>query len=421
VAARRGRARQPPTIKQLNTDPRFFPYRYGQALWAYVGGRWGDRAVVDVYRTSLRIGFEEGIRRVLGVSTDSLSKDWISATRRAYLPVLEGRTRPNGAGDPVLQTGRRSGDMALAPTVSPTGSSSRTTRGAACSRSSCSSPTRRRAARSRSSRARRATRTSTPSASSTRRRVVARQPKVRVRRAGRGQPRDRHLDVNSARSNGAFACPGVGSVTHIAWSPNGQTIAFSGMAGGISDLYLLDLAGRHRPAAHERPQRGHPAGRGRPTEVDRLRDRSRLDDRLGQDGLLALQLATIDVASGQVSVFSPFTQGKHINPQYSPDGKSLFFIAIRTDSATSTGSSSRAARSHASRAVDGVSGITAISPALTVGADHRSDALLGVPGSGLRRVRARLARTRGEPARRRSRRWRTRECFLPATRLAARR
>ncbi len=69
-----------PTIKQLTTDSRFFPYRYGQALWAYVGGRWGDRAVTDVYRASLRVGFEEGLRRVLGVSSDSLSKDWIAAT-----------------------------------------------------------------------------------------------------------------------------------------------------------------------------------------------------------------------------------------------------------------------------------------------------------------------------------------------------
>src|SRR3982750_1681598 len=108
-----------PTIKQLTMDPRFFPYRYGQALWAYVGGRWGDRAIIDVYRTSLRLGFEEGIRRVLGVSTDSLSKDWIAATRRAYLPLLEGRTRPRAAGDPVLQTERKTGEMNLAPTVSP--------------------------------------------------------------------------------------------------------------------------------------------------------------------------------------------------------------------------------------------------------------------------------------------------------------
>ncbi|MDT8369407.1 MAG: hypothetical protein RQ745_09395, partial [Longimicrobiales bacterium] len=30
-----------PTISQLTTDARFFPYRFGHALWAYVGGTYG--------------------------------------------------------------------------------------------------------------------------------------------------------------------------------------------------------------------------------------------------------------------------------------------------------------------------------------------------------------------------------------------
>jgi hypothetical protein len=59
-----------PTIKQLTTDPRFFPYRYGQALWAYIGGRYGDRAVVDVYRAALRMGWDQAIVRVLGVYSE---------------------------------------------------------------------------------------------------------------------------------------------------------------------------------------------------------------------------------------------------------------------------------------------------------------------------------------------------------------
>src|SRR5215207_3484383 len=62
-----------PTIKQLTTDPRFFPYRYGQALWAYVGATYGDPAVAAVLRRSLREGYERGFRGVLGISTDSLS------------------------------------------------------------------------------------------------------------------------------------------------------------------------------------------------------------------------------------------------------------------------------------------------------------------------------------------------------------
>ena len=45
-----------PTIRQLTTDPRFFPYRYGQALWAYIGGKWGDEKIYPLYATSIRVG-----------------------------------------------------------------------------------------------------------------------------------------------------------------------------------------------------------------------------------------------------------------------------------------------------------------------------------------------------------------------------
>ena len=111
-----------PTIKKLTTDPRYFPYRYGQALWAYVGGRYGDQAVVDVYRTSLRSGFEGAIRRVLDVSTEQLSKDWAAAIKDAYLPLMTSRTAPESTATVFLrQRSRRGGEYNVAPAVSPDG------------------------------------------------------------------------------------------------------------------------------------------------------------------------------------------------------------------------------------------------------------------------------------------------------------
>ncbi|HSG49247.1 MAG TPA: hypothetical protein VLA43_15610, partial [Longimicrobiales bacterium] len=62
-----------PTIKQMTRESRFFPYRFGQGLWAYIGGTYGDDQVVNVFRRSLRIGFEGAIQQVLGVSADTLS------------------------------------------------------------------------------------------------------------------------------------------------------------------------------------------------------------------------------------------------------------------------------------------------------------------------------------------------------------
>src|SRR5688572_24850119 len=97
-----------PTIKQLTNDPRFFPYRYGQALWAYIGGRWGDRAVVDVYRTALRLGWDQALVRALGLTSDSLSKDWAAANKSFYAGQITGRTHPDSVGKTVIPLKERS-------------------------------------------------------------------------------------------------------------------------------------------------------------------------------------------------------------------------------------------------------------------------------------------------------------------------
>src|SRR4051812_27686054 len=357
-----------PTIKQLTTDPRFFPYRYGQALWAYVGGRWGDRAVVDVYRMSLRIGFEEGIRRVLGVSTDSLSKDWIAATRRAYLPVLEGRTRPSAAGDPVVQASRKSGDMNLAPTVSPDGKlvAFFARRGlfeielfvadAVTGRviKKLAGPTS-------NSHFDAITFISSSGAWS------PASDKFAFIAQSEGNHEIAILDVASTSIEQRLRVPGVGAISNIAWSPDGKTIAFSGQHGGLSDLYLVDrAAGSVQQLTDDRYADIQPTWSPDGRTIAFSTDRGPQTDFTTMT-FSPLQLATIDVATGRISVFSPFSRGKHINPQYSPDGRSLFFISDQDGFADiyrlqiASGAVSRV-----TRLSTGVSGITDISPALTV-------------------------------------------------------
>jgi len=38
-----------PAIDDLE-DPRYFPYRYGHALWAFIGGKYGDKSVASLLR-----------------------------------------------------------------------------------------------------------------------------------------------------------------------------------------------------------------------------------------------------------------------------------------------------------------------------------------------------------------------------------
>lgn len=89
-----------PSIDKLE-DPQYFPYRWGQAFWAYVGGRWGDQVVRQMLGIAASAGnVDVAIEKVLGIKTNELSGDWQTAIRLSYEPVLASTTPPG-------ETGRR--------------------------------------------------------------------------------------------------------------------------------------------------------------------------------------------------------------------------------------------------------------------------------------------------------------------------
>src|SRR5262249_47351337 len=79
--------RKLPKISQLN-DPNYFPYRYGQALWAYIAGRWGDESVGRILKAAGRSSdLDVTIAGVTGGRGDSLSSQWHDAIRPWAPPV----------------------------------------------------------------------------------------------------------------------------------------------------------------------------------------------------------------------------------------------------------------------------------------------------------------------------------------------
>jgi WD40 repeat protein len=389
-----------PTIRQLTTDPRYFPYRYGQALWAYVGGRYGDQAVVDVFRQSLRYGFENAIRRVLDVSTDQLSRDWGASIRSAYLPLMAGRTAPDSTARLLIgQRNRRGGEYNLAPVLSPDG----------------------RTVAFYSSRGLFNIDLYVADAESGR--VIQQLGSLNHARhfdamsfiasAGSWSPDGRQLayvvyregdqvidvyDLDRRRSVRTLRTPGVGAALDPAWSPDGRYIAFSGSRGGISDLYLYDLQTDSLAQLTDgREAELHPAwspdgrtlafvtDRGPGTDFERLT-------------FASMRLATMDVASRQVRVLPGFVGARHINPNFSPDGRSLYFIAdpdgfsdvYRLELATG-------ARSRVTRVATGISGITDLSPALSVARTTGSVAFTVFDRGGYNVVRLEANEAQGTP------------------------
>ncbi len=357
-----------PTIKQLNTDPRFFPYRYGQALWAYVGGRWGDRAVIDVYRSSLRLGWDQALIRVLGVSNDSLSKDWIASTKAQYLPLLEGRTKPKESGALLLPISAKTGDYNLAPTVSPDGrflafysrrglfdidvyvADAATGKvikklGAATSGAHIDAIS-----------FIQSSGTWSPDAQRFAYIVFA-----------EGNNEIAIYNVRSGDVERQIEIPGVGAVLNLTWSPDGRTLAFSGMHGGVSDLFVMDVAsGTVRALTNDRFSDIQPTWSPDGTTLAFSSDRGEGTDFRALT-YSPMQLALIEVASGRVRTLPVFPSAKHINPQFSPDGRDLFFISDWDGfpDIYRVGIQSGAV-ARITRLATGVSGITSLSPAISV-------------------------------------------------------
>ena len=111
-----------PSLKDLSSNPRYFPYRYGQAFWAWFGGVFGDVAIERVYRNAIRQGWEQALRAVTGAAV-RLARCRLAARdhRALHRRSWTGAPRPTRWADSssAVVTGR--GEQNVSPAVSADG------------------------------------------------------------------------------------------------------------------------------------------------------------------------------------------------------------------------------------------------------------------------------------------------------------
>src|SRR2546428_5195569 len=78
-----------PSIEQMTADPyEYFPYRFGHALWSYIGERWGDEAVGATPKATPSGGVEPAFRPTIGLSLQQLPRPWRDAVHKRHLPQI---------------------------------------------------------------------------------------------------------------------------------------------------------------------------------------------------------------------------------------------------------------------------------------------------------------------------------------------
>ena len=362
-----------PEIKDLDSGE-FFPYRWGQAVWAYVGGKYGDDLIGQIFRTAVRGGspimaLEQGTL----IDDKELSTNWHAAIREQYAPVMSATARAHTFGRGLTVNDKTKMATNVSPSLSPDGKhivffSSRDLFSI-----------------------------DLYLADATTGRIVRKLVDTALNShftslqfigsAGSWKPDSRQFVVGGVHAGKAVLAildvadgdvvreievPQVGEILNPTWSPDGNAIAFSATVGGDSDLFIYDLAaGSAKRITSDLYADLQPAWSPDGDSIAFVTDRFTTNADLLNPG--DYRLAVLDVASGRISPISTFAQGKNINPQWSPDSRSLFFVSDQNGiSNIYRVNLQSGALAQVTNIDSGISGITGLSPAISSAIDART-------------------------------------------------
>lgn len=353
-----------PTLKKM-ANPRYFPYRYGQSIWSYMAGVFGDDAIQPILTYTAKYGLEPTFRHLLGTEVDSLGNKWKSAMQEYYAPYMNnGKERFIGK---KLLSKENSGRINVSPALSPNG--------------------------------RWVVYLSEKDLFSTDLFLAdAKTGEIKSKIAS--LVKDSNLDaLNALESSGAWSpnsknfafvgfekgqnvivikeastgkliknisIPKVPSITGLVYTPDGDEIVFSGMVEGQADLYAVKIrSGRVRQITDDIYSEIQPnfneAGDKLTFSYDK---RSMTQGRT--HGKYTYDIAVMDFESGEINTLDVFHTADNLNPSFDHEGN-IYFISDRDGMRNMYRYISESGEVFKmTDLVTGISGISRFSPAIAV-------------------------------------------------------
>lgn len=354
-----------PTLEELTYNSSIFPYRFGHAIMAFIGERWGDGAVGELLHAVATAGLQQGIQRALGISMDDLSEEWRESVQRTYLPQIAELDKARRVGTALLNRRRSGGTVHVSPALSPDGKEI-----AYFSEGNSffidlyladgeTGRVKRRLIKSAFSSDFESLRFLYSGGSwSPDGRFFA----IAVKHGGRDDLVI--FDVRRRRVHRRIEVP-LHGITMPSWSPDGSRLVFTGYDGGLSDLFVVNADGSGLTRlTNDRYADLHPAWSPDGSLIAFATDRGPETD-FNTLAIGPLRIALYHLSTGRIELLENM-EGSNINPQWSPDGQSIAFVSNRT------GIANVFLYDFTDRSVyqltnifTGVSGFTPISPAIS--------------------------------------------------------
>lgn len=356
-----------PSLRDLTNSNKYFPYRYGQAFWSYIGSTYGDTVIVPFFKSAAKYGYESAIRRTFGYDERTLSGLWKTSIENAYKPFLKD-TSQVPIGKMIINEKNGGENYNLAPSVSPDG----------------------KYVAFLSNRELLSIDLFLADAQTGRiiRKLTSKTANTHIdefnfiESAGAWSPdaqkfafsvfsegRNKLVIINAAsgKTLNTLSMDDVEEFSNIAWSPNGNDLVFSGLKEGQGDLFMYSLKSKKvTQLINDKYSDYHPAFSHDGKSIVFSTDRTSLDG-ASTSVDITMGLAVLDVATKNITTLPVFDGANNLNPQYAAGDSSIYFLSNRD------GFRNMYRYNLGSKTVEqltdyftGISGITEYSPALSL-------------------------------------------------------